>query len=467
MYKKTHHIHFVGIGGIGMSGIAEVLINIGYRVSGSDAKCSEITRRLSTLGGLIYDGHAPENVGEADVVVVSSAIGTDNPEVRHAQRTGIPVIPRAEMLGELMRLKYGIAVAGAHGKTTTTSLIAQVVTAGAYDPTVVIGGRLNTAGTNAVLGSGEFLIAEADESDGSFVHLPPTIAVVTNIDREHLDHYQNMDNLRAAFRIFLSKVPFYGLAVTCNDDPALREITTDLSKRLFTYGIEPGADLQARAIAPQKNGSAFEVWLQGELLGTVELMLVGRHNVLNALAAIAVGLELDIPFATISRALHEFQGIQRRFQTRGREQGITWIDDYGHHPTEIRATLAAARQLAARRTVVLFQPHRYSRTRDLFQEFMTAFADADTVLITNIYPAGELPIAGVTAAGLCTGLREQGHPAVLLAPTLPEAATTLEGILQPDDLLITLGAGDVWRGGQQVMEALHRGHREKETHDPC
>ena len=454
MYKKTHHIHFVGIGGIGMSGIAEVLLNIGYRVSGSDVKRSETTERLSSLGGLIHYGHAADNIGEADVVVVSSAIGTDNPEVRYAQRIGIPVIPRAEMLGELMRLKYGIAVAGAHGKTTTTSLVAQVVTAGAYDPTVVIGGRLNAAGTNAVLGSGEFLIAEADESDGSFVNLPPTIAVVTNIDREHLDHYQNMDNLRCAFRTFLHKVPFYGLAVVCRDDPILHEITTDLSKRLFTYGLAPDADLQARAITPRTTGSTFEVWLQGALLGTVELMLVGRHNVRNALAAIAVGLELDIAFETISQALHAFQGIQRRFQTRGQARGITWIDDYGHHPTEIKATLAAARQLAPKRTVVLFQPHRFTRTRDLFQEFMTAFDDADVVLITEIYPAGECPIAGVTATGLCTGLREQGHPAVRFTHGMAEAAATLRSLLQEGDLLITLGAGDVWAGGQQAMDLL-------------
>ncbi len=456
MYKKNQHIHFVGIGGIGMSGIAELLLNLGYRVSGSDLKASDITQRLSSLGASVYHGHEKKNLKDADVVVISSAVRSDNPEVRQAHDRNIPVIPRAEMLGELMRLKYGIAIAGAHGKTTTTSLIAAVLEYGGFDPTVVIGGKLRKTNTNAFLGAGDFLVAEADESDGSFLTLPPTIAVVTNIDREHLDYYSGIDQIKSCFLQFLNKVPFYGLCLICLDDEHLQSIIPHMEKRIMTYGRASQADLQARDISFEGFSTAFTAFLRERKLGRITMRLPGSHNVLNALAAIGVGLELDIPFATIRKALREFRGIQRRFQMLGQRRGITLIDDYAHHPTEIKMTLKAARQLGARRVVVLFQPHRYSRTQHLFNEFMTAFYDADVLIVTGIYAASEQPIAGVTSERFYEGLREYGHKNVLHARDLQQAEKLVLATLEPGDVFLTLGAGDVCTAGPRVLKVLQK-----------
>jgi len=456
VYKKNQHIHFVGIGGIGMSGIAELLLNLGYRVSGSDLKLSDITQRLSSLGASVYLGHEKKNLKDADVVVISSAVRSDNPEVQQARDRNIPVIPRAEMLGELMRLKYGIAIAGAHGKTTTTSLIAAVLFYGRFDPTVVIGGKLMKTNTNAFLGAGDFLVAEADESDGSFLTLPPTIAVVTNIDREHLDYYSDIDQIKSCFLQFLNKVPFYGLCLICLDDEHLQSIIPHMEKRSMTYGRASQADLQARDIAFDGFSTTFTAYLRERKLGRITLRLTGSHNVLNALAAIGVGLELDIPFATIRKALREFRGIQRRFQLLGQRRDITVIDDYAHHPTEIKMTLKAARQLGARRVVVLFQPHRYSRTQHLFNEFMTAFYDADVLILSGIYAAGEQPIAGVTSERLYEGLREYGHKHVLHGRDLQQAEKLVLATLEPGDVFFTLGAGDVCTVGPRIMKVLQK-----------
>ena len=454
MYKKNQHIHFVGIGGIGMSGIAELLLNLEYRVSGSDLKRTDLTQRLATLGAAVYYGHAQENITDVDVVVISSAVMPDNPELTAAQERNIPVIPRAEMLAELMRLKYGIAVAGAHGKTTTTSLVSAVLSHGGIDPTVVIGGRLNTTNTNAQLGSGDFLVAEADESDGSFLKLSPTIAVVTNIDREHMDFYKNIRDIKKTFLEFINKVPFYGLAVICLDNENLQSIIPKIRKRFLTYGCAAQADLQARDIALQGFQSSFSVWQHDRQLGMVEQKIPGMHNVYNSLAAIAVGLELAVPFAVIQEALAQFRGVQRRFQVRAEKQGIIWVDDYGHHPTEIKTTLRTAKEVWQRRLVVVFQPHRYTRTRDLYKEFMVAFYDADVLLVTDIYPAGETPIPGVTAQGLCEGLKEYGCKDVTHIPQADEVRAHLKSILKSGDIVLTLGAGDVWRAGETLMQEL-------------
>ena len=456
MYKKNQHIHFVGIGGIGMSGIAELLLNLGYRVSGSDMKETDSTQRLAALGAVVYLGHGKKNLRDADVVVVSSAVRSDNPEVQQAHDTNIPVIPRAEMLGELMRLKYGIAIAGAHGKTTTTSLISSVLEYGSFDPTVVIGGRLLKTNTNAFLGAGDFLVAEADESDGSFLTLPPTIAVVTNIDREHLDYYSDIEQIKNCFLQFLNKVPFYGLCLICLDDEHLQSIIPHMEKRTMTYGRASQADLQARDIAFDGIATTFTAYLRDRKLGRITMRLPGSHNVLNALAAIGVGLELEIPFAVIRKALREFKGIQRRFQMLGQRRGITVIDDYAHHPTEIKMTLKAAKQLNARRVVVLFQPHRYSRTQHLFNDFMTAFYDADVLVVTGIYAASEQPIAGVTSQRLYEGLREYGHKHVLHARDLHQAEKLVLETLEQGDVFLTLGAGDVCTIGPRIMKALQK-----------
>ena len=456
MYKKNQHIHFVGIGGIGMSGIAELLLNLGYRVSGSDVKASDITQRLSSLGATVYAGHEKKNLKDADVVVVSSAVRSDNPEVVQAHGKNIPVIPRAEMLGELMRLKYGIAIAGAHGKTTTTSLIAAVLEYGHFDPTVVIGGKLMKTNTNAFLGAGDFLVAEADESDGSFLTLPPTIAVVTNIDREHLDYYSDIEQIKSCFLQFLNKVPFYGMCLICLDDEHLQSTIPYMEKRTMTYGRASQADLQAREIAFDGLSTTFTVYLRDRRLGQITMRLPGIHNVLNALAAIGVGLELEIPFKNIKKALREFKGIQRRFQMLGQRRGITLIDDYAHHPTEIKMTLKAARQMNAKRIVVLFQPHRYSRTQHLFNEFMTAFYDADVLIVTGIYAASEQPIAGVTSERFYEGLREYGHKHVLHARDLQQAEKLVLETVQEGDVFLTLGAGDVCTVGPRVMKALQK-----------
>ncbi|MBI4268823.1 MAG: UDP-N-acetylmuramate--L-alanine ligase, partial [Candidatus Rokubacteria bacterium] len=397
MYKRYRQIHFVGIGGSGMSGIAEILLNLGYRVTGSDQRRSEVVERLATLGAKIFIGHAAAHVEGAHVVVYSSAVSRDNIEVQVARQQQIPTIPRAEMLAELMRLKYGIAVAGTHGKTTTTSMVGAVLAEGRYDPTIVVGGRVTSLGSNARLGQGDYLVAEADESDGSFLKLAPTIAVVTTIDAEHLDHYGSLDAIREAFVAFVNKVPFYGAAVLCLDQPNIQMLLPRIEKRSITYGLESGADLVARRLHLAGMTSRFEVSHRGSPLGECTLRVPGRHNVQNALAAVGVGLDLEIPFATIQRALAGFAGVQRRFQVRGSARGVTVVDDYGHHPAEIRATLAAAKAGFDCRLVTVFQPHRYTRTQHLHQEFLTAFNQADALVVLDIYPAGEAPIPGVTA----------------------------------------------------------------------
>src|SRR5512136_723265 len=456
MYRrgKIQHIHFVGIGGIGMSGIAEVLLNLGYQVSGSDTKETEVTRRLQSLGAKVSYGHRRENLKEADVVVVSSAIRNDNPEVEVAEQRLIPVIPRAEMLAELMRMKVGIAIAGTHGKTTTTSLIATVLAAGGLDPTVVIGGRLNSIGSNARLGQGEFLVAEADESDGSFVKLMPTIAVVTNIDADHLDYYSSIDEIKEAFLGFLDKLPFFGLAVLCLDHPNVQSLIPRLKKRFTTYGLTTQADYQAKEIVFDEFSTTFDVLHQRKEVGRLRLQMPGLHNVYNALATVATAFEFDIPFRVIQESLGDFKGIQRRFQIKGEKKGILVVDDYGHHPVEIMATLKAARSGWERRIVAVFQPHRYTRTQALFHEFLTAFNDANVLILTDIYPAGEDRIEGVESKGLFEGIREYGHKDVTYIPNKKEITDHLVGILKPGDMVITLGAGDIWQVSDELVGRL-------------
>jgi len=444
----------VGIGGIGMSGIAEVLLNLGYQVSGSDVKESEVTRRLAALGCEISYGHRKENVREADVVVVSSAVRKGNPEVEVAEQRLIPVIPRAEMLAELMRMKVGIAIAGTHGKTTTTSLIATVLAAGGLDPTVVIGGRLNSIGSNARLGQGDFLVAEADESDGSFVKLMPTIAVVTNIDADHLDYYSDIDEIKEAFLGFLDKLPFFGLAVLCLDHPNVQSLIPRLKKRFTTYGLTTQADYQAKEIVFEEFSTTFDVLHQRKEVGRLRLQMPGLHNVYNALATVATAFEFDIPFRIVQESLGDFKGIQRRFQIKGEKKGILVVDDYGHHPVEIMATLKAARSGWKRRVVVVFQPHRYSRTQALFKEFLSAFYDADVLVLTDIYPAGEDRIEGVEAKSLFEGIREYGHKDVTYIPNKKEIAEHLLRILKPGDLVITLGAGDITQIPDELLSLL-------------
>jgi UDP-N-acetylmuramate--alanine ligase len=456
MYRrgKIQHIHFVGIGGIGMSGIAEVLLNLGYQVSGSDLKESEVTRRLAALGCEISYGHRKENVREADVVVVSSAVRKGNPEVEVAEQRLIPVIPRAEMLAELMRMKVGIAIAGTHGKTTTTSLIATVLAAGGLDPTVVIGGRLNSIGSNARLGQGDFLVAEADESDGSFIKLMPTIAVVTNIDADHLDYYASIDEIKEAFLSFLDKLPFFGLAVLCLDHPNIQSLIPRLKKRFTTYGLTTQADYQAKEIVFEEFSTTFDVLHQRNEVGRLRLQMPGLHNVYNALATVATAFEFDIPFRVVQESLGDFKGIQRRFQIKGEKKGILVVDDYGHHPVEIMATLKAARSGWKRRVVVVFQPHRYSRTQALFKEFLAAFYDADVLVLTDIYPAGEDRIEGVEAKSLFEGIREYGHKDVTYIPNKKEIAEHLLRILKPGDLVMTLGAGDITQVSDELLNLL-------------
>jgi UDP-N-acetylmuramate--alanine ligase len=453
VYRKGIRIHFVGIGGIGMSGIAELLLNLGYRVSGSDRALSDTTERLVRIGAEILAGHSSSHVPEdAHVVVVSSAVRPDNEEVVEAHRRKIPVIPRAEMLAELMRMKYGIAIAGTHGKTTTTSMVATVLAAAGWDPTAVVGGKLNSLGSNAKLGSGDFLVAEADESDGSFVKLAPTVAVVTNIDAEHLDYYSGIGQIKETFLHFLNKVPFYGFAVLCVDHPNVLELIPSLQKTYVTYGFSHQADYRADAVVPVGMETRFRVVRRGESLGEVSLSAPGRHNVSNALAAVAVASELGIPFDKIREGLASYRGVQRRFQIKGERDGVTVVDDYGHHPAEIRATLSAAREVwPDRRIVVGFQPHRYSRTHALFQEFVSAFHDADLLLVFSIYPAGEEAIPGTSAERLCEAIRDHGHRAVHYAGKAGEAAEDVLSRLRPGDVFLTMGAGDVWKLADRVV----------------
>ncbi len=458
MFRKTQHIHLVGIGGAGMSGIAEVLLTLGYQVSGSDLQASETTRRLEELGGRIAIGHHESNIGDAQVVVVSTAVAPTNPEVVAAKARQIPVIPRAEMLAELMRLKYGVAIAGAHGKTTTTSMVASVLAQGGLDPTMVIGGKVNALGSHARLGRGELLVAEADESDGSFLRLSPTIVAVTNIDREHLDHYGTMERLTDSFLEFVNKVPFYGVAVLCADDAHLRALLPRVVKRIQTYGLQDHQgltpDYKATDIALKQWGSEFRVFFRGKNLGPFRLAIPGIHNVSNALVAVAIGMELDVPIDLVRKGLAAFTGVERRFHLRGEKGGIMVVDDYGHHPTEIRATIAAAKEGWNRRVVVLFQPHRYTRSRDLKEEFAHAFDQADVLFVTEIYPAGEAPIPDVSGAKLAEAIRSAGHPFVTFVDqkqTLPDRVLPT---LRPGDLVITLGAGDIWKAGLGILDRL-------------
>jgi UDP-N-acetylmuramate--alanine ligase len=459
VFKRTEHVHFVGIGGAGMSGIAEVLRNLGYRVSGCDLKASPVTEHLQQIGCTVSLGHDARHVEDADVVVLSSAVPADNPEACAARRANVPVIPRAEMLAELMRMKYSVAVAGTHGKTNTTSMVASVLQAGGLDPTVVIGGRLRTLESHARLGKGDFLVAEADESDGSFLLLTPTLAVVTNIDREHMDHYGSMDALRRAFLDFLNKVPFYGASILCLDDDAVQALRPKATRRVLTYGFSEDADARAGDAKFEAFQSSYAASWRGEPLGRIALRMPGRHSVRNSLAAVAVGLDLGIPFETIRRALEGCPSADRRFELKGNappgKGGIMVVDDYGHHPTEIRATLRAAREgWPERRLVAVFQPHRYTRVRDLHKEFAHSFGDAAAVVVMPVYPAGEAPVEGVNAEKLSREMKEAGHPSVHFAPGRDEAARALETLAREGDMVITLGAGDVWRVGEAFLKHL-------------
>jgi UDP-N-acetylmuramate--alanine ligase len=459
MYKgRIKHIHFIGIGGSGMSGIAEVLLNLGYNITGSDMKASDITRRLEDLGAKIFIRHRPENINGSDVVVYSSAVKKENPEIISARGKLIPVIPRAEMLAELMRMKYGIAIAGTHGKTTTTSMIATILGSHGMDPTVVIGGKLNSIGANARLGKGEFLVAEADESDGSFLKLSPTIAVVTNIDREHMDHYRDMDEVRGAYLAFINKIPFYGCAVLCMDHPNIQRLIPEVTRRHITYGLTAQADFSARDIGIKGLKTSFDVWQRGRKLGRVSVRLPGEHNVYNSLAAIIVAMELDMSFEEVKDSLSNFSGVERRFQVKGEYNGVTFVDDYGHHPAEIKATLKAAKAGWDNRVVAVFQPHRYSRTKDLFDEFLSAFNDADTLVLTDIYPAGEEKIDGVSSEVLYNSIKAHGHRDVIYIPDKKDIPGCLNKITRPGDIVITLGAGNIW---QVYEETIKTGARAK------
>ncbi len=478
MFAKIQRIHFVGIGGIGMSGIAEVLLNLGYRVSGSDLKSSSVTQRLAGLGATTFEGHRAENIAGAEVVVTSSAIATENPEVTEAHKLHIPVIQRAEMLAELMRLKYGIAIAGMHGKTTTTSMVAAVLAAGGLDPTVVVGGRVDAMGSNARLGKSHYLVAEADESDRSFLKLSPILSVVTNIDREHMDCYRNMRDVKKTFLEFMDRVPFYGMIVACNDDPLLRRLLPEVQRRTVTYGTRRGSDFLIRIagspdqsqdphpVSP-KNGetrvghplSRFRVTYRKNDLGEFTLHVPGLHNVLNATAAIAVGVGLDVGVEAIRGALDQFRGVDRRFQLRGRAAGVSVIDDYGHHPTEIRATLAAARQCGFGKIHVIFQPHRYTRTRDLIEEFTTAFGDADSLFVLDIYAANEKPIEGISGEILAQRIRETNLKNGCYVSSPAEAVEAAAAVAQDGDMILTLGAGSVSQFGPMILEKLRDSHR--------
>jgi UDP-N-acetylmuramate--alanine ligase len=461
MFAKIQRIHFVGIGGIGMSGIAEVLLNLGYKVSGSDLKTSAVTQRLSALGASIVEGHRAENVTDAEVVVTSSAISAENPEVTHAHELHIPVIQRAEMLSELMRLKYGIAIAGMHGKTTTTSMVAAVLAAGGLDPTVVVGGRVDAMGSNARLGKSQYLVAEADESDRSFLKLSPILSVVTNIDREHMDCYRNMRDVKKTFIEFMDRVPFYGMIVACNDDPLLRRLLPEVQRRTVTYGTKRGSDFSIRLQDGAQRGcqdthplSRFHVKFHGKDLGDFTLHVPGLHNVLNATAAIAVGIGLDIGVEAIRTALDQFRGVDRRFQLRGSVAGVSVIDDYGHHPTEIKATLAAAKQCGFRKIHVIFQPHRYTRTRDLMEEFTSAFHDADSLFVLDIYAASEQPIEGITAEVLAQKIREKTVRVGRYASSSAEAIDGAVAVAEEGDMILTLGAGSVSQLAPLILEKL-------------
>jgi UDP-N-acetylmuramate--alanine ligase len=458
--KQDTKIHFVGIGGMGMCGIAEVLANMGYRVSGSDMNDTEITRHLAQIGCAVKQGHRADHLGEADVVVVSSAIKGYNPEIEAARARQIPVIPRAEMLGELMRMKYGIAVAGAHGKTTTTTMIHTVLMAAGLDPTAVIGGRVNSLGlANARWGKSDYLVAEADESDGSFLTLTPTLAVVTNIDAEHLDHYGTFENVKKAFTDFCNRVPFFGMSALCLDNPGVADILPQLTKRFTTFGLSASAIYRARNVRHDGMTTRFVAWRRADELGEVALPMPGAHNVLNALGVLAVTDFLGIEFDAYARAIAQFEGVARRFTVRGEVGGITVVDDFGHHPSEVKATLSGARSaFHGRRVVAAFQPHRYTRTRDQLADFARAFHDADRIVICDIFPAGERPIDGVSSEVLVRLVRDAGHPDVSYVPRREDVAGELADKARPGDLLITLGAGNIQLSCNEVIELLEKRH---------
>jgi UDP-N-acetylmuramate--alanine ligase len=458
MLGKVRRIHFVGIGGIGMSGLAEVLLNLGFSVSGSDLKRTPVTDRLGRLGARIAEGHAAANIGEAEVVVVSSAVPMMNPEIVEAAHRKIPVIPRAEMLAELMRLKFCVAVAGSHGKTTVTSMVAVMLSESGLDPTAVIGGRLDVFGSSARLGKSELMVVEADESDRSFLYLLPTVAVVTNIDREHLDHYDDIGEIQESFVSFMNKVPFYGAVIACVDPPwhtSMQAVLPQLRRRVITYGMQPGADVTARNLELRAVGSSFDVTISGQPLGTFRVNVPGRHNVQNALAAIAVGRELDLDREQIQKGLESFRGVDRRFEVKAETDGITIIDDYGHHPTEIRATIEAARLRGARRIRAIFQPHRYTRTKFLMDDFAQCFSDCDRVYVLDIYPASEPPIPGITSQRLVERMGELGYRHARYAPSEAAVVEEILGDLRPGDLVMTIGAGSVWKIADTLAKAVN------------
>jgi UDP-N-acetylmuramate--alanine ligase len=458
MFLKPQQLHFTGIGGIGMSGIAEILLNLGYQITGSDVKLSPITERLESLGAKIYEGHAAENIHGAKALVVTSAVNGQNPELLEARRLSIPIIPRGELLAELMRLKYGIAVAGSHGKTTTTSMTATILSHAGLDPTVVVGGRVGTmGGSNARLGKSNLLVVESDESDGSFLKLSPILAVITNIDREHLDHYKDIDEIRSAFIQFVNKVPFYGAAIVCLDDENVQQILPDINRRIITYGTNAQAML---AIANSSCGhlaSSFRLRLRGEDLGEFHVAVPGAHNVLNATAAIALALELEVAPELIREGLAKFSGVDRRFQQRGHERGVTVIDDYGHHPTEIRATLAAARDCRYKRIHAIFQPHRYTRTMHLMDDFARSFHSADHVYLLDIYAASEKPIDGINSELLADRMTAFGHRSVTYAGNIDKAVEVVAANVEDGDAVLTLGAGNVWQAGDKLLQKLRGG----------
>ena len=455
LFAQSQRVHFIGIGGIGMSGIAEILLTMGYSVSGSDLRASATTDRLTALGATVYLGHAAGNAAASDVVVTSSAVAADNPEIAEARARKIPVIPRAEMLAELMRLKYGIAVAGMHGKTTTTSMVASVLASGGLDPTVVVGGRVNALGSNARLGRSHYLVAEADESDRSFLRLSPVLSIVTNLDREHMDAYRDMADIEDAFVQFMDEIPFYGAVTACVDNDALRRILPRVTPRVYTYGESPDADFRLRLLRPTPGYNAtFEVNARGLVLGPFHLRVPGRHNVLNAAAAVAIGVQLGLTPESIAGGLDNFRGVDRRFQNKGEARGVAVVDDYGHHPTEVRATLQAARECGYGRVLVLFQPHRYTRTRDLMDEFANAFGDADALQVLDIYAASEQPIDGITGEALAQRIREAGGGRVAYAPSMGDAVSRMVADAREGDVILTLGAGNIAQAGQMLLEQL-------------
>ncbi|HID09793.1 MAG TPA: UDP-N-acetylmuramate--L-alanine ligase [Candidatus Latescibacteria bacterium] len=457
MFKKIKRVHFVGIGGIGMSGIAELLLRMGYEVSGSDLRRTSITERLEELGARVWYGHKAEHVSGADVVVYSTAVPPFNPELQEASRRKVPAIRRAEMLGELMRMmRYSIGVAGTHGKTTTTSMIGAVLTEGGLDPTLIVGGRVKSIGSNARLGGGDYLVAEADEFDRSFLRLAPIVAVITTLEAEHLDYYRDLDEIKAAFVEYANKVPFYGWVVACLDEEGVQDILPRVERPLITYGLSAQADVRAEGVEFAGMGSRFRVAAEGEPMGEVRLQVPGPHNVKNALAAVSVGLALEVPFEAISKALEKFSGVHRRFEVKGEARGVLIVDDYAHHPSEIRVTLQAARLVRKGRIVAVFQPHLYSRTRDFAGLFGRSFLESDLLVVTDVYPAREEPIPGVSGELVADAARKLGHREVYYVEDKEKLAEFVAQLVRPGDMAITMGAGDIWKVGEALLRALGR-----------